>query len=477
MVGFAAYGRWQAWLRRPPLGWLGGILSKWADSAEESFSKIPARPGPDWLAAAVVYEVFPRAFSKEGNLAGVTQRLAELKHLGADVIWLMPIHPTGEKDKPGPEGSPYAVRDYYNIDPRLGSKKDLIELVETAHGLGLKVILDLVPNHTAWDAVWMKDFDLYRKNSQGEVMYPQPAWKDVAALDYAQPKTRQAMIGVMRYWLHEAKVDGFRCDAACFVPLDFWEEARAALDSDHPSVLLLAEADDPPYLTKAFDLDYDWPLYHSLNRVMLEGKPVTDLRKTWEASRATFPQGSRHLSFSDNHDQVRAVARYGMDGAIAAQVLMFTLDGVPLVYNGMEVGDATESTAPALFENKKIEWKEVGRPPIRDLYRSLIAFRKQNKAMTSGEVVWLENSRNREVVSFVRKGEEQEILVVINFSSRPLEVVVRTGEKDAFGVVEFSDHLRKGLGTPARLQLPGFGWSIFKRKTATKGPEKQDSRA
>ena len=433
-------------------------------SAEEDFSKVSARQGPDWLASAVVYEVFPRAFSKEGNLNGVTQRLNDIQHLGADVVWLMPIHPTGEKDKPGPEGSPYAVRDYYKIDPRLGSKKDLIKLVETAHGLGLKVILDLVPNHTAWDAEWMKDPDLYRKNSQGEVMHPQPAWKDVAALDYTQPKTRQAMIEVMRYWLNEAKVDGFRCDAACFVPVDFWEEARAALDSDHAKVLLLAEAEDPPYLAKAFDLDYDWPLYHSLNRVMLEGKPATDLRKTWEGSRAKFPEGSRHLRFSDNHDQIRGITRFGIDGAIAAQVLMFTLDGVPLIYNGMEVGDATESAAPALFETKKIEWEPAGRPPIRDLYRSLIAFRKQHQAMTSGEVIWLENTRNHEVVSFVRKVEGQEILVVLNLSNREVEVAVKVADPAAFKALDFSGHLKKAVGTPARLQLPSFGWGIMKRE-------------
>jgi cyclomaltodextrinase / maltogenic alpha-amylase / neopullulanase len=295
-------------------------------------------------------------------------------------------------------------------------------------------------------------------------MHPQPAWKDVAALDYMQPKTRKAMIDVMLYWLKEAKVDGFRCDAACFVPVDFWEEARMALDQTCPGVLLLAEAEEPPYLAKAFDLDYDWPLYHSLNRVMLEGKPATDLRKTWEASRARFPQGSRHLRFSDNHDQVRAVVRYGMEGAIAAQVLMFALDGVPLIYNGMEVGDATESTAPALFETRKIEWEPVGRPPIRDLYRSLITFRKQNKVMTFGEVIWLENSRNREVVSFLRKAGGQEILVVINFSNRPLEVAVRTEEPAAFEALEFPGHLKKAAGTPARMQLPGFGWGLLKRK-------------
>lgn len=455
------------WIRRAAL-WVGiGISASGGTRAEGDFSRVAARRGPDWLASAVVYEVFPRVFSAEGNLKGVTGRLAELKDLGVDVVWLMPIHPTGEKHKPGPDGSPYAVRDYYAVDPRLGTREDLVTLVKKAHQLGLKVILDLVPNHTAWDAQWMKDPGYYRKDSRGEIMHPQPAWKDVAALDYAQPKTRKAMIEVMRYWLKEAEVDGFRCDAACFVPIDFWEEARADLDATRPGVLLLAEAEEPAFLAKAFDLDYDWPLYFSLNRVMLEGKPATDLRATWESGRAKFPQGSRHLRFSDNHDQVRAVVRYGIDGAIATQVLVFTLDGVPLVYNGMEVGDAAESTAPALFETRKIEWQPVGRPPIRDLYRALISLRKNHPAFTEGQLVWMDNSRGSEVVSFVRRDEQEEFLVVINFSNRPVEVQVQGLTGKEYREIEFGEDFKNASGHPHRIQLPGFGWGIYKKNNKT----------
>jgi glycosidase len=161
------------------------------------------------------------------------------------------------------------------------------------------------------------------------------------------------------------------------------------------------------------------------------------------------------------------VARYGIDGAIAAQVLMFTLDGVPLVYNGMEVGDAAESMAPALFETRKIEWESVGRPPIRDLYRALIAFRKENKAMTTGDLVWLENSRKDEVVTFLRKKGGDEILVAINLSNRPLEVSVQPANPSNFKAIEFPGHLQKGSGAPERLRLPSFGWSVFNKSEKT----------
>ena len=440
------------------------LLSCWITGVSAETAVPPARKGPDWLASAVVYEVFPRAFSQEGSLAGVTRRLGELRELGVNVIWLMPIHPTGEKLKPGPEGSPYAVRDYYAVDARLGTREDLLELVEKAHGLGMKVILDLVPNHTAWDAEWMKkDLDVYRKDSEGRILHPQPEWKDVAALDYSKPETRQAMIEVMQFWLREANVDGFRCDAACFVPVEFWEEAREALDRTHPDILLLAEAEEPHFLVRAFDIDYDWPLYFSLNRVMLEGKSAKDLRETWEKSRAKFPAGSRHLRFSDNHDQVRAVVRYGLGGAMAAQVLIFTLDGVPLVYNGMEVGDATESTAPALFQNRKIEWDPVGRPGLRDLYRELIAFRKKNPALTSGELVWLDNAEESSVLSFLRKGAGEELLVVINLSSRPLGVAPRGVDLKNYEQVQFPKNAGQAEKKQDRVELPGFGWVILKK--------------
>src|SRR5205814_6925463 len=164
---------------------------------------------------------------------------------------------------------------------------------------------------------------------------------------------------------------------AFMVPTSFWEEARAELTKLRPDLLMLAEASKPDLLVKAFDLDYSWPLLAALNNVLLNGAPASDLKRSWEESLRQFPRGALHLRISDDHDEARAVARFGIKGALAASVLMFSLDGVPLLYNGMEVGDATESADAALLEKMPIFWQAKERPRLREIYRDLIKLRKQ----------------------------------------------------------------------------------------------------
>jgi len=352
------------------------LLTGWA--ADRDFSKERARPAPQWLRDAVVYELYPRSFSAEGTFNGITPRLAELKDLGLDILWLMPIHPIGEKLRKGTLGSPYAVRDYYGVNPEFGTPDDLKRLVAEAHRHGLRVILDVVLNHSAWDNVLITQHpEFYKKDANGQIIPPVKEWTDVAGFNYANRELREYMIGMLKRWVTEFGVDGYRCDVASMVPVEFWEQARAALEQAKPDILMLAEASQPDLLLKAFDFDYSWPLHARLNDVLLRGAPASELRRSWEESLRLFPQGSLHMRISDNHDEARAVARFGIRGALAASVLMFTLDGVPLLYNGMEVGDATESGDPALFEKLPVFWKPKERPPLRDLYRDLIKLRKQ----------------------------------------------------------------------------------------------------
>src|SRR5208337_1087856 len=198
-------------------------------------------------------------------------------------------------------------------------------------------------------------------------------------------------------------------------------EARAALEKIKPDIVLLAEASEPRLLVGAFDIDYDWPLLHTMDKVLMEGAPASDLRRTWEESRRRFPKGALHLRISDNHDEARAVARVGLRGALAASALMFTLDGVPLLFNGMEAGDATESGDPALFEKLPVFWKPKERlPPPREIHRDLIKLRQGNGAFRNDRVIWLRNSQETDLVTFMRLDAQQEFVVVINFSNRPL---------------------------------------------------------
>jgi glycosidase len=447
------------------IGWLA-INSAVVSEAD------PSNPGtrksPDWLRSAVVYEIFPRNFSKEGDFNAITARLDELKDLGVDILWLMPIHPIGEKMKKGSMGSPFAVRDFYAINPDYGTTNDFKRLIEEAHKRDMKVIMDIVAGQTAWDSVLMEQPEFYQKDTNGVIIPPNPGWADVAGLNYANQDVRSYMIGMMKYWLRDFGVDGFRCDVAPTVPVDFWEAARTELEKINPDVIILADAGaKPALLSKAFDVDSSWGMVYTLDKVMSSVEPAYYMRESWEHTDQQFPKGALHLRFTDNHEVTRAVARYSVNGALAAQVLMLTLDGVPLFYNGMEVGDATESTDPALFEKMPVFWHPGGRPPLRDIYRDLIKLRKQYAAFYNGDVVWLQNTAPGEIVSFERQDAKDEFLVLINLSSRRVTGSVELSNMEGFVPVNIN-----GTPNPVDTLLPdfsltGYGWYIYHR-TVTK---------
>ncbi len=437
--------------------------------ADADFSTIAARPAAEWLRSATVYEIFPRDFSAAGNLAGVTAKLDDLKNLGVTVLWTMPIHPIGEKMRKGEFGSPYSVRNYYAIDPNYGTLDDFKKLVAGAHQRGMKVIMDLVANHTAWDSVMMTNKAFYKQNSRGEVISPDPGWTDVAGLNYANPALRQYMIAMLEYWIKECDVDGFRCDVAWGVPLNFWEQARADLQQIKPDLMLLAEADKPELMVKAFDLDYSWKLLWAMNDVLVKDAPATKIRTSWEETRAQFPKGALHLRISDDHDETRAIERYGFGGALAASALMFTLDGVPLLYNGMEVGDATESADPALFDKLTICWHphQSERPAFGSIYHDLIQLRKQYAAFRTDSVQWLHNSSDATLVTYLRADDKDEFLVAINFSNRPLDGKIELKDAAGFTPLKISG-MDNSTGQPLpAIHLNGFGWRIYHRAAST----------
>jgi len=304
-----------------------------APARADAVSASAARPGPEWLRDAIVYEVFPRAFSKEGNFAGVTAQLDRLKDLGVTVVWLMPIHPVGQLKAKGTLGSPYAVRDYDAIDPAYGTADDFKRLVAAAHQRGMKVFIDIVANHTAWDSVLIdKHPDWYTHDAAGQIVPPNPDWVDVADLDYSRPALRTYMTSMLVRWLRDYQLDGFRCDYAAGVPRDFWESVRPELDRARPGIVMLAEADDPALLQRAFEIDYAWDFYHSVSEAIAGQVPASQVRAAWDKAAAMYPRGALHLRFSDNHDQLRATGQFGLPAALAASALMYTLDGVPLLY-------------------------------------------------------------------------------------------------------------------------------------------------
>jgi cyclomaltodextrinase len=426
-------------------------------------SSLSARPSPDWLRSGTIYEIFPRDFSMAGNLDGVTVKLDELHRLGVNILWTMPIHPIGEKYRKGEYGSPYSIKDYYAVDPSYGTVSDYQRLVVEAHRRGMKVIMDLVADHTAWDSVMMQHPDFYKHDAQGKIISPEPAWTDVAALNYANPELRQYMTGVLKYWIQTCNVDGFRCDAAAMMPTDFWEQIRAELAKTKPDIIMLAEASKPELLTNAFDIDYSWPLLSTMDDVLMRDAPVLKIRDSWEESHAQFPRDALHLRISDDHDEARAVSRYGLQGALAASALMFTLDGVPLIYNGMEAGDASASDGDALFDKRNIAWHSKEEPQLFGIYHDLIQLRHQYAALCNSRVDWLHNSNESKLVTFLRTDDKDELLVVINFSNRPLVGNVDLRDGNDFKPLKISG-MPGSDGSPLPVvRLNGFEWRIYHR--------------
>ena len=266
------------------------------------------------------------------------------------------------------------------------------------------------------------------------------------------------MVDMLKYWLRDFDLDGFRCDAASMVPMDFWNEARRELEKVKPGVLMIAEANDGG-LFPAFDLDYAWPFHSTLTNVFENGAPASTLKESWQKS-----MGSLEMRFSDNHDEKRAIARFGERGALAASALVFTMDGVPLLYNGMEVGDTTESGAPALFEKLPVFWQiEERRPEFLKFYTQIIALRRAHAALQqTGATEWVDNSDQNRMLTFFRRGAGEEFLVAVNCSNRPF-----------FGTIEasgqFDDVTPEGNRFKTETALPtvsleAWGFRIWKKR-------------
>ena len=446
-----------------------------AQQPARDFSKVNARTSPDWIKDAVIYEIFERQYSQKGDFNAITNDLDRLKTLGVTVLWLMPIHPIGKLKAKGTIGSPYAVKDYYAINPDYGTKADLQKLISEAHKRGMKVIIDIVANHTAWDSVMMKNPAFYTHNDKGEIVSPVADWADVADLNYDNPETRKYMTEMLVSWIRDYDLDGFRCDVAFFVPTDFWENARKEIDKIKPETIWIAEAETADLLLNAFNLDYSWAIHSALTNVLQGNQPASEIRKVWETQKAEMPKNSLLMRFSDNHDERRAIARFGEKGAFAAQTLAFTLDGVPMIYNGMEAGDTTESGSPALFEKLPIFWQFAERrPEFPRFYKSMIELRKNSVALRRGDLTWLKNSDEAKVLTFLRRSGNEEILVAINMTNTPFAGFVETSGNfteftpDIEHPLPPDDDKKKekpnvNVGLPA-LTLDAFGFRIFRKK-------------
>ncbi|MDC8830580.1 alpha-amylase family glycosyl hydrolase [Alteromonas gilva] len=380
---------------------------------------------PKWSKNAVIYQVNTRQFSQEGTFKGVTAGLSHIADLGANIVWLMPIHPIGEKHRKGKLGSPYAVKDFRAINPEFGDAASLKELISQAHALGLKVILDWVPNHSAWDNPLVSEHpEWYARDYKGDFR-PSPwwDWSDIIEFDYNQPGLRQYMIDAMRYWLEEFDIDGFRCDVAGYVPNDFWHQAKAALDAVK-TVFMLAEWENRDLHEQAFNMTYAWSWNEALHDIAHGRAPVDRLRKYYSWNERAWPHNAYRMTFVSNHDKNAwdGTQREQFGDCLEAAIVLSVLgEGMPLIHNGQEAG---ESKRLAFFERDPIEWQ--AEHPIGELYKFLIKLKQRVPALWNGEygarMLQVPNCKPDQVFSFVRQQQQVKVFVVLNLSAAPVRV-------------------------------------------------------
>jgi len=360
-----------------------------------------------------------RDFGPNGTLREVESGLDRIRKLGIDAIWLMPIHPTGVKKRKGPLGSPYAVRDFRAIDPALGTDADLRSLVWAAHRRGMKIMLDLVPNHCAADHPYLRRHpEWIRRDARGRPQHPHPEWNDVYALNYDHAGLRREMESIIRYWIERFGIDGFRVDAADRVPNDFWKQTIRRLRRDYPNLILMAEAESAWWQTLGFDLSYDGDLRTAMWRAFCEGQSA-GLIGAHLRQRAGKHQDDRHfLRFTENHDIGRTRDIFKPPADRAAAALIFALPGVPLLYAGQEAG-FTER--PDFFTRRPLPWARA-MPGVGAFYRRLIRLRQRHPSLMRGRMTVLDNSQPDEVVSFLRWTRAETLLVAVNIRNRRLRV-------------------------------------------------------
>lgn len=377
---------------------------------------------PQLAGNMTIYEVNIRQFTPEGTFKAFNEHLPRLKELGTEILWFMPIQPIGEKNRKGTLGSYYSIKDYEAVNPEFGTLEDFKATVDKAHELGMYVILDWVPNHTAWDHPWITEHpEYYAKDSLGNITY-EADWTDIALLDHTKPETRKKMIDAMRFWIDETDIDGFRCDHAGHeIPLYFWEEATATLDP-LKDLFWLAEWDEPR-MHLELDATYNWSILHATEDVAKGKHSADELYESIEKDLAHYGHSPFRLLMTTNHDENAwagtVFERYG-EGHKAFAIFTFTIYGIPMIYSGQEVG---LDKRLAFFEKDSINWQDE--KGLTDFYKKLVSLRKNNAALWSGQYGGVPQKidiDNENVLAYSRKKDGNEVLVILNLSNQQQEV-------------------------------------------------------
>ena len=370
-----------------------------------------------WANTASIYEVNIRQYTEAGTFKAFEKHLTRIKDMGIDIIWLMPVTPISQVNKKGSLGSYYACSSYTKINPEFGTESDFKDLVDAAHILGMKVIIDWVANHTGSQHEWMQENPSWFAQDASGNFTERNGWDDVVDLNYDNPLMRIAMIDAMEYWVNQFNIDGYRCDMTHLVPLDFWIEARTTLEQSK-ILYWLAECEDLAY-HQVFDTTYAWAWMHASEKVSKDG-----LREVWDVLHqyAQYPERAYKLLYTSNHDENSwngtEYEKYGI-AAKAWAVFTHTWNGQPLMYSGQELPNRKRL---AFFDKDPIQWTPTT-PLLHDFYKTLLTARKQYPVLQVGQIFIL--TEEQRVMAFLKQAQGQTALVLLNLSTERHHVHVR----------------------------------------------------
>ncbi|MEC5158326.1 alpha-amylase family glycosyl hydrolase [Chryseobacterium sp. MP_3.2] len=378
----------------------------------------------EWKRTTNIYEVNIRQYTPEGTFRAFEKEMPRLKEMGVKTLWLMPVTPISQKVKKGSMGSQYAAHDYTAINPEFGNMNDFKHFVDEAHRLGFKVIIDWVANHTGWDHVWTVSHpEYFLKDPKTNDFQIASGMDDIIELDYSNPKMRLAMIEAMKFWVRETNIDGFRCDLASWVEVDFWQQARPEVEKVKPLFFIgeFDELDNPDY-GKVFDASYSWTWMHKTADYYKNNLPLSELKDLLNKYSA-IGDGSMRAWFTSNHDEnTWNGTEYEKYGLIAKPLAVFsaTWNGVPLLYSGQELPNLKRLE---FFEKDAIEW--TGKYEMASFYKTLLDLKSSNSALRGGDsqvtTYLLETSADDKILAYLRKNGNDEVLVVLNMAKEDVK--------------------------------------------------------
>jgi glycosidase len=436
------------------------------DAAE---TEKPISRHADWIKDANIYEVNLRQYTPEGTLSAFEPHLERLASMGVEILWFMPLQPIGELNRKGEIGSYYSIRDYDALDPYYGSEEDFQRVVDKAHELGMKVVLDWVANHSSWDNKWVESNpEFYTRDEEGNMVVPADNdgnvtdWTDVADLNYDETGLHDAMISSMQEWVDRFGIDGFRCDVAGFVPNTFWSKVADHWKTTYPDrqIFMLAEWEDPAHMAY-FNMNYGWEFHHITNMIAKGEMNVGHISDYWEKLDTTYSRDDIRMYFTTNHDENSwngtVFERYGdLHETMFAMCMVFDR-GMPLIYSGQENG---MSHRLSFFGKDSIDW--TPQMEFQDFYREMLQMKKDNPALWNGNyggdfsIPYSDGESN--LIAFKRKHSEQEVIGIFNLSDsdHPIDL-----DQLGFEAAEYHLHRNDGdMFVQMEYPTPSGSWDV-----------------